>query len=148
MPNIKVSCLKQNLKRVRQFVSDTLESYPVNASDVNLMVLAVDELCANLIIHSHDCNPNECIEVSVRKNEMTFVFEIKDTAQFPPFDIASYQTPELQQVVSERRSGGIGLILVKKIADEIHFEREGNHNICRISKSFSPDTVNPSASQA
>lgn len=136
--SIRISCLKNNLRRVRNFVEGVLKQHALSPVDINLMVLAVDELCANMIIHSHQCNPKEDIEVSVSKKDNQFVFEIKDESQ-PCFDLLSYKEPDMKEIIAEKRSGGIGLILVKKIMDEIQYERSGNANICRVSKRLSLD---------
>ncbi len=131
--SIRISCLKNNLCRVRNFVEGALKQHAISPIDINLMVLAVDELCANLIIHSHKCNPKEDIEVSVRKKDNQFVFEIKDES-VPSFDLLSYKEPDMKDIIANKRGGGIGLILVKKIMDEIQYERNGSANICRVSK--------------
>jgi len=98
-----------------------------------LLVLAVDELCSNLIIHSHKCNPDEQIEISLHKENDEYIFEISDYNS-SPFNVADYKAPDIHQIVTDKRNGGIGLILVKRIVDKIQFERKGARNICRISK--------------
>ncbi len=135
--SIRISCLKNNLCRVRKFIEGALKQHSISPVDINLMVLAVDELCANLIIHSHDCNPKEDIEVSVSRKDNQFVFEIKDESA-PSFDLLSYKEPDMKEIIAEKRGGGIGLILVKKIMDEIQYERNGSANICRVSKRLAP----------
>lgn len=135
--SIRISCLKNNLCKIRNFVEGALKQHAISPIDINLMVLAVDELCANLIIHSHKCNPKEDIEVSVSRKDNQFVFEIKDESA-PSFDLLSYKEPDMKEIIAEKRSGGIGLILVKKIMDEIQYERSGSANICRVSKRLAP----------
>ncbi|MCC5945911.1 MAG: ATP-binding protein [Bernardetiaceae bacterium] len=134
---IQIPCLKNNLKKVRDFVESFLKDHNVSAMDIQLMVLAVDELCANVIIHSHNCNPRDHIEVSVTNKDNNFVFEIRDSHD-APFNYEDYKAPEMQEVIKERRGSGMGLILVRNIVDEIQYERDGTNNICRVSKRFSP----------
>ncbi|MCZ6899981.1 MAG: ATP-binding protein, partial [Bacteroidetes bacterium] len=50
-------CSKEKLKKIREFVSEVLHKYNLTEVKINELVLAVDEVCANLIIHSHNCNP-------------------------------------------------------------------------------------------
>jgi serine/threonine-protein kinase RsbW len=45
-------------------------------------------------------------------------------------------------VIGEKRKGGIGILLVKKIMDEIEFESKNGENTCRLIKNF-PDAVRP-----
>ncbi len=139
--SIEVPCKKNNLKKVRQFVERVLLGYLISPVEANMMVLAVDELCANLMIHSHSCNPDNSIEVRIQNQNNRFVFEIHDDAD-DTFNVAEYQTPDMQEVIKNRQSGGIGLILVKKIMDDIQFERDGTHNICRLYKHFPPNSAN------
>ena len=51
--------------------------YSVPGTEANAMILAVDEVCANLIIHAHDCNVNDHIELRVNvENGKEFTFDI------------------------------------------------------------------------
>ncbi len=135
--SIEVPCKKNNLKKVRQFVERVLTAYLISPTETNMMVLAIDELCANLMIHSHACNPKNHIEVRIlQSHNQQFIFEIHDQAG-DSFNLLEYQAPDMQEVIRQRRSGGIGLILVKKIMDDIQVERKGEHNICRLYKSIS-----------
>ena len=66
--NLKVYCEKTRLKEIRDFVSDKLQSYTTDEVEINQLVLAVDEVCANLIIHSNACNAQESINLEVLVN--------------------------------------------------------------------------------
>jgi serine/threonine-protein kinase RsbW len=132
--SIKIACLKVNLKLVRDFLTQVLDEYVSSEEEINLLLVAVDEVCANLIIHSHHCNPNEFIEIKCYpNNENEIIFEIWDSDK-PQFDFSGYALPDIQQLISEKKSGGIGLILVRRIVDQINFERVGEKNVCKMSK--------------
>ena len=68
------------------------------------------------------------------KNRKGVIFEITDQGE--AFNLLDYDAPELKQVVEEKRKGGLGIILVKKIMDEIEFESKNGKNICRLIKNF------------
>ena len=77
---LTISCSKTNLAKVRQFVSQLLDNaLDISEVEAHKMVLAVDEICANLIIHSNHCNPTRKIEIIVelKKGEQV-IFIIKD----------------------------------------------------------------------
>lgn len=128
----KVSCQKQNLKKIRGFVTDVLEKYSIEEVQVNTIVLAIDEVCANLIIHSHNCDPNESIEINISANNNDYVFDIVEHGK--GFDISKYDEPSLRTVIEAKKKGGIGLILVKKIMDQIQFISKNGQSICRLTK--------------
>jgi serine/threonine-protein kinase RsbW len=133
--NISISCSKENLAKIRQFVQQTLDMYQVSDVESHKLVLAVDEVCANLIIHANNCNPGHQLELIIDIiPKKSVVFEIKDKGI--GFDISNYQEPEIEEIVNQRRRGGLGLILVRRIMDNIEFTNEKNHNICRLIKNL------------
>ena len=133
---LTISCSKQNLAKIRQFVADILHGQAIEEVEAHKLVLAVDEICANLIIHSNHCNPTQTIEVYVDfepAEQVTFV--IRD--QGISFNLSTYAEPSLDEIVSSRRKGGVGLMLVKRIMDKIEFSTEKNYNICKLTKKLS-----------
>lgn len=130
---LTISCSKGNLVKVRQFVTEVLENHHLKEIEAHKLVLAVDEVCANLIIHSNLCNPDHHIEVLVSLEPgKEVIFTIRD--QGIEFDITSYSEPSMEEIVSSKRKGGVGLMLVKRIMDKIEFSTDQNYNICRLTK--------------
>ncbi len=139
--SFKVPCCKDKLQSIRDFVTNILGSYNLSEVDMHQLVLAVDEVCANLMIHSHHCNPDESIELIISVEEGAGItFEIRDEGA--GFNICDYQEPDLKDIIGTKRKGGVGLMLVRRIMDRIEFDccDKKQHNIYRLSKSvtFSP----------
>ena len=123
------------MSQIRKFVEQTLSSYSISDIEVHKLVLAVDEVCANLIIHANNCNTDEHLELVVDvnpKSQITFIIKDKGIG----FDMTHYEEPELDELVSSKRKGGLGLKLVKRIMDKIEFSTEKNHNICKLVKNL------------
>ncbi|MBK6267046.1 ATP-binding protein [Marivirga sp. S37H4] len=133
--NLKVYCEKTRLKDIRDFITEKLKAYTQDELEINQMVLAVDEVCANLIIHSNYCNANEAINLEVEVNEKGVIFEITD--QGKKFNFKEYKEPSLQEVVKARKKGGIGLMLVQRIMDKVEFSSKEKRNVCTLYKQFS-----------
>lgn len=131
---LTIGCNKEELVRIRQFTSDMLDEHNVPDLQAHKLVLAVDEVCANLIIHANDCNPDSRIEFNIdfRPKQIVFTFKDRGTG----FDINEYESPSMEELISTRRQGGLGLMLVKRIMDKIEFSTEKNHNICRLIKMY------------
>lgn len=130
--NYTAPCSKKNLSDIRSFVKKILKNHFNSEFDIHQMVLAVDEVCANLMIHSHKCNPKETIDLLIDIRRKEVVFEISDTGN--GFDIKEYQEPTIKEIVIEKKKGGLGLMLVKRIMDKVEFINTGNSNICRLKK--------------
>lgn len=129
----KVPCSKERLKDIRAFVNEALKNHGLSEVEISTLVLAIDEVCANLMIHSHDCNPKDSIEIVIKIQKGAGVtFNIID--QGVGFNINEYEEPTIDELIKKKRKGGIGLILVKKIMDEIEFKSVSGHNTCRLFK--------------
>ncbi len=129
---LKLYCDTQELAGLRTFLNEFLQKTSLSDIDQHQVTLAVEEVCANLIIHSHDCNPKEFIEVNLKQKDDGLVFEITDIGM--GFNILEYKEPELAHVIKAKRKGGLGIMLVKKIMDKIEFETSGKENTCRLFK--------------
>ena len=133
--NIRVSCCTDELQTIRDFVYDKLKKYALSDVMLNQLILAVDEICANLMIHSHNCNPKHTIELAILVKESgEIIFEIYD--QGKGFDFPAYREPCIKDIIKKRKKGGIGLLLVKRIMDRIEYEYsdETQRNVYRLQK--------------
>lgn len=131
---LRLYCNTDQLVNLRQFLNGKLSGTTMSEIESMQVILAVEEVCANLIIHSHECNPTEFIELNVMRKNSSIVIEIKDYGR--GFNILEYQEPNIDQVLKTKRKGGLGIMLVKKIMDKIEFESNGSKNICRLFKNL------------
>lgn len=129
----KVGCSLENLQGIRDFIRTSLKNHGISELEISEMVLALDEMCSNLMIHAHDCNPQELfeLEIAVDKNKPV-IFEIID--QGTVFDINTFSEPTMDNLIHEKRKGGLGIRLVKSIMDSIEYNQAGNKSICRLVK--------------
>lgn len=128
-----IGCSLSNLKGIRDFVRNTLNENHVPELQVSAIVLALDEMCSNLMIHAHHCNPDHTLEIHINHlGKDTFVFEIIDDVSV--FDINLFNEPQMDSLVHEKRKGGLGIRLIKSIMDKIEYSTEGGKTICRLTK--------------
>ena len=132
--SISVNCTTKNLKKIRDFVQSFFEKLDLNGLDVNLIVLAIDEICSNKIIHASNQNEDEQIVLNIKleKTSTGITFEIIDFGLH--FDYPEYQEPALTELIESKAKGSLGMILVRKIMDSIEFESTQEQNICRLFK--------------
>jgi serine/threonine-protein kinase RsbW len=131
----KVGCSIDNLKGVRDFIRASLKNHGIPDLVVSEIVLALDEMCSNLMIHSHHCNPHEMFELNIYvEGNKPLVFELIDDGSV--FDINQFNEPALNNIIHEKRKGGLGIRLVKSIMDKIEYQNQSGRNICRLTKSL------------
>ena len=129
----KTSCTRENLKNIRNFVEEAIMDMGLDEILNNQIILAVDEICANLIIHVHQTTPQDIIVIDILYLEDGVLFEIVDT-KTTYFDFSKYQKPNLEDIKISKRKGGMGLILVNTIMDEVDVFSDETVTIWRLYK--------------
>lgn len=123
----------ENLAMIREFVSSIGQQAGMTPGEVAKLELAVDEACANVIEHAYGSDITK--EVSVRAlldGEMVQIDVIDNGKAFDPNSI---QHPPLEKMVLDRRSGGLGMRLMKTLMDEVHYQMiPGQKNELRMVK--------------
>lgn len=117
---------------MRKFVTEVLQKHHVSELETNMMVLAVDEVCANIIIHGHPGETAYDVKLMIHIKKEGVWFEIVDKGE--AFNILKYNEPVLDDLVKNKQKGGMGIMLVKKIMDEIDFQHSKNQNTLRLYK--------------
>lgn len=137
MHRLKTPCQREKLKEIRKFISDALNQIGFSEKEAMQVILAVDEVCANLIIHSNKCDPSESLEIYIEDDVAgKVIFEIIDHGI--GFNYNTYKEPNLEEIIGKRRKGGLGIMLVKNIMDSVEFSHEKGKNICRLTKKYAP----------
>jgi serine/threonine-protein kinase RsbW len=137
----KVNCLRDNLKLIREFVNVVLRNLSLNEVEINQLILAVDEVCTNVMIHSADSTPENYLEISICDQKDKLLFEIVDKNAPIHFDPSQYKNPTIKKIVKERRKGGIGLLLVNKIMDNVEVSNDNAQNVWRLTKEIKSNKV-------
>lgn len=104
---------------IRQFLRVTLAELGC-AGVTDAMVLAVDEVCANLVEHATDGIAPGPTRVSVRRTGEDAIIVVEDRGH--PFDPADAPAPDLTSDWIDRPIGGLGWFLVKQMVDEVHYD--------------------------
>lgn len=129
---IQVKCSKGNLALIRDFVNRWLKEQEVTGVVANQIVLAVDEACANCMIHHHQCDGSSKIEVGLYTEDETIYVEIRDSGKAFPLD--QYKPQAINDIIRKRNKGGMGIYLINQIMDEIEIEQQNDHFIYKFAK--------------
>ena len=130
---LRIACSRIHLQQVRDFVRNYLSSRHLPEVTVNQVVLAVDEVVANFIIHANGEDENQFLDLELAFDEHNINVEIADHGDtiFLP---APHQSPNLHEYIREGRKGGMGMALVNRLMDRVEFFTRGNHTVCHLSK--------------
>ncbi len=97
--------------------------------------LALDELFTNIVSYGFPDNGRQSILVALSHDNGKISVKLEDSGI--PFDPASRQMSTPETKIEDCKIGGLGLHLVKKIMDEITYQRCGKKNIITLVKNVS-----------
>jgi serine/threonine-protein kinase RsbW len=97
--------------------------------------LVAEELFTNMVRHNE--GGGERITVSIELLDNRLCLELIDT-DVEPFDPATAATPPIDAGIEERRPGGLGIYLVKKMVDDLSYEyqTEGRRMLVKVTKTL------------
>lgn len=88
--------------------------------DVYNIQLATDEAASNMIEHSYENIPDGVIDLSCGMEGDLIRIILVDYGE--PFDPSAIPMPDLKADLSDRKIGGLGIFLMRKLMDEVHYE--------------------------
>jgi serine/threonine-protein kinase RsbW len=118
--SLQVPSSTENLAMIRDFVNGIGTRAGLPASEVAKLELAVDEACANVIEHAYGPEVTKEVSVKATLDDDAVQIDVVDTGT--GFDPGQISQKNLDQLVAERKSGGLGMRLMKTLMDEVHYE--------------------------
>jgi len=132
---IKIYCQLEKLVELRKKCRILFERWSISKKDTISLIHAIDEACANAIIHGHSCNENKHIEVSIALSNGTFTAMINDVGQINE-DLASHINKPLNNIKKERKKGGLGLKIIHQVMDNVQYILKDGKYSCLMVKNI------------
>jgi len=118
--SITINAETANLELVGNFVWKNVVSAGFSEEEANSVELAVDEVVSNAIIHGYQNCPDGKITIETVQIPDGIVVVIEECGR--SFNPLAVPEPDFHAPLEHRKIGGLGLFIVKKIADELYFE--------------------------
>ncbi len=133
MHSVQFAAQFKFLDEIRDFVGDIARSAGFDEKDVYNIQLATDEAASNIIEHAYDGVTDGVLDLSCGMEKDAIRIVLIDYGD--PFDPSVIPLPDLKADLSERKIGGLGIFLMRKLMDEIHYEpRKDKSNVLTMIK--------------
>jgi len=114
-----VKSATDNLAKIREFTKSAAIECGFSEEVIGKIILAVDEACTNIIKHAYKFSPEGIISIKIKFDNNKLSISITDEGlQFDPNRIPE---PNLKQYYQQKRVGGLGMFLMKKLMDEVRY---------------------------
>lgn len=109
----------KNLNEIREFVGEVARQVGFSDKDIYSIKLAADEASSNIIEHAYGCVQDGKLEIECSTSSRELRIVMRDWGQ--SFDPTSVPEPDLEADLSERKIGGLGMYLMRKLMDEVSY---------------------------
>lgn len=116
----------ENLESLTESVSNCAREQGFDQKRINEIELATEEALVNICNYSYPEKPGD-VEINCKSDDSHFMIEMIDSGK--PFDVTSLSDPDLTPNIDERKIGGLGVFLIKKMMDGVRYRRENDQNI-------------------
>ena len=133
---LRVSLANQvgEIRRINAALSDLLSEEGVPDRTIHHVRLVIEELVSNIVRHAFDDERAHRIEVDVRTESRRVVVTIEDDGR--AFNPKNAPALSLKDVLEERRAGGLGILLVKRLTSDLTYTRANDRNRVRATIDF------------
>lgn len=137
--SLQFGATTENLPIIRHFVQTHLRGRVPGTVTLNQITVAIEELCANSILHANAEDPQKELRLELRLQGETLHIYLYDPA--PPYDLHAYPSEPTLLRADTDRPGGFGIYLIRRIIDKIDIRRRrGGSSVYHMIKQLSHES--------
>jgi serine/threonine-protein kinase RsbW len=129
LTRLRLSAKLENLSRFIEALSDCAKMQGFGQEKISKIELATEEALVNVFRYAYPEQPGD-VEIVWKLEGECLAIEIIDSGI--PFDATAMPVPEVTDGDHEREPGGLGILLMKKVMDEVRYRREKDRNILTL----------------
>jgi len=128
---MKAPATIDSLEKLMHFVSGFAGDHGFSTKKIYDIQLATEEALLNIFQYAYPGEQKGNVEVTCEMmSDSELNIRILDTGI--PFDILSLSQPDLTCPLPDRKIGGLGCYLIRKMADDVQYRRQGDTNILNL----------------
>lgn len=112
-----------SIERVWDFINRQTKKAELNSKITNRVQIVVDEIYSNILLYSGATTAQVLCQIDSEQMTLTF----KDDGI--PFNPLESQAPDVEASLEERKPGGLGLLMVKKMSSDLAYVHEDKYNV-------------------
>lgn len=122
------------ISRLAEFIEQIGEQLELKPSLVMNLNIVLEEAVSNIILYAYPQKMDELITIMVEKTDNMLIFTITDKGV--GFDPTVVPEADITLSAQERPIGGLGIYLIKKIMNEVEYQRIDGKNVFTLKKTL------------
>ena len=125
----KAPASKENYKQFYEWLHGICKDWNVSAELTNKLDMCGEEIYANIAFYAYPQSQGD-IRVSVQKEDNQIILRFEDDGI--PYNPLEKPDPDINLPPEQRPLGGLGIFMVKEMADDVQYEYSNNRNILTL----------------
>ena len=135
MKELTVDTRMESLPEIQAFVRAELEAMDCPEETQKQLFIVIDEVFANVASYAYaDGEGSVTVRLETESEPRAAVLTFLDSGV--PFDPLTMKTPDISLKARERKIGGLGIFMVRKLTDGIKYDYADGKNILTVMKRF------------
>ena len=122
------------ISQLTDFLQEIAGEKGLDASTAMNINLALEEAVTNVIMYAYPEGTDGLVDLEAILRDDSLVFILKDNGT--PFDPTAAPEADVTLSAEERKIGGLGIFLVRKIMDTVHYVRSDGQNVLSMTKNI------------
>ncbi|NWF65040.1 MAG: ATP-binding protein [Chloroflexi bacterium] len=132
MPAYTFPARFEYLDEIRDVVAEIARAGGFSEKTIYFLQLAADEAASNIIEHAYAGLPDAYLSMTCEMQGDEIVITMHDTGK--AFNPAGVKEPNIKANLSDRQIGGLGVYLMRKLMDTVHYESTQSGNLLTMKK--------------
>ena len=133
MTEMTLEAKVENLDRVLSMVEEFLNGLHCPLRMQMRLAVVVEELYVNIASYAYAPGTGDAtIRIEAERDPLTIVITLIDSGV--PYDPLQKPDPDVTLAAKDRKIGGLGIFMAKKIMDEMKYQRKDGRNILTVRK--------------
>lgn len=125
---LKLPADNKNLYKMIDFLKSDMKKYNVSPKKQFNLVSAVEEIFANIAYYAYEKSGEVIITTFVEDG----VYYVQFSDKGKKYNPLKNKNPDISSDLKDRKIGGLGIFLAKKLSDKISYTYKNNQNILTI----------------
>ena len=123
---------EQELMRVAEFMESVCDELQLDMHVAMKLQVAMEEMVTNVIFYAYPEGTTADISLTAESDGKEVTFILSDTGK--PFDPTAKEDADTEINPMDREQGGMGILIVKNIMNEVTYQRLGDMNQLTMKK--------------
>ena len=135
MKELTVDAKPESLVDIKAFVGAELEAAGCPEGTRKQLYVVIDEIFGNIANYAYEgASGSASVRIETEAEPRAVVLTFLDSGF--PFNPLTTETPDTSLKARERKIGGLGIFMVRRLTDEVSYEYADGMNVLRAMKRF------------